>query len=116
MLSNCICIHPDRRVVVTVLSSSHWRAREPRLCGECGCTIQVGEMYEADITSYGSTITVYKTCLLCVRVRQSLFKCGWYYNQVWAYVHEAVCGEGENGEPECVCPARWRDKIEVLTH
>ena len=104
MFDSCLCVDPDE--VVTLLSRNRRTARKPHKCGECGCTIQPGETYEADSTVFDRKFTVYKTCLPCLRIRQSLFRCGWYYGGLWEDIHEAFCGEDDDGNMECVCPSR----------
>lgn len=99
MFNSCICVTPDE--VDTLLSRRRHKARQPHKCGECGCVIERGETYEADVTIWEDVFTVHKTCRLCLRIRESLFDCGWYYGQIWADIHQALCGDEEG---ECVCP------------
>jgi len=102
MFDSCICVEPDD--VVQLVSRKRRRARKEHRCGECGQTIAPGDVYDVDATVYEGEFTAYKTCLTCVRIRESLFKCGWYYGQLWADIHETFCDYNEEGELECVCP------------
>ncbi len=102
MFDSCICINPDD--TATLLGRRQRKARKRHKCGECNHTIHPGQMYEADAIVFEGEFTIHKTCILCVRVRNSLFECGWYYGGVWEDVHEACC-DGD----ECICPSPETD-------
>lgn len=97
MFESCICI--DISESCELLSRNRRKARKEHRCVECKCVIQPGDTYEVDVTLFEGDFTAYKTCLTCVRVRESLFECGWYYGRIWNDVHKAHCGEGI-----CICP------------
>jgi len=97
MFDSCICVDPGE--VSTLLSRRRRKARKPHRCGECGYIIPPGQEYEIDVTVFEGDLESHKTCIPCVRVRDSLFNCGWYYGHIWDDVHEAICDEDE-----CVCP------------
>ena len=100
MFDACICDRPDE--MEQLLSRSQRVARKPHECGECGHTIDPGDTYEVDATVFDGEFCTHKTCLPCVRVRDSMFACGWVYGEVWRDIHEQYC----RGAPqdECICP------------
>jgi len=98
---SCICM--DSGDFCELLGRSRPTARKPHRCGECRCTIEPGQEYERDVTVFEDEITTHKTCIACVHVRDSLFRCGWCYGGVWEAVHETFCGYDDD-EMECICP------------
>ena len=111
MFDACICVEVDE--LCEVLDDSLPVAGRPRKCDECGGTIQQGEIYErqACIDPDGDHFE-HKTCLGCVRVRDSLFKCSYTYGQIWNDIHEAYCDNDF-----CMCPdtpTRHKDKEEAV--
>ena len=99
MFDSCICIEPDE--VVSLLSRRRRVARKEHTCIECRHPIQPGDVYEVDTTADEGEITTYKTCLPCLRVRESMFECGWYYGGIWDDIHEIYCDD-----EFCLCPPR----------
>ncbi len=99
MFESCICLDIDE--VSEILSSQTLRARKEHRCCECRCTIQPGESYHVESTLLDGLFTVHKTCLTCLRIRRSLFSCGWYWGQMWSEIHETYCGWEDD---ECICP------------
>lgn len=63
------------------------KARKKHKCGECGCEIQPGEIYEYHKGRCEGEFFVAKTCLLCVEVR-TCFCCSWCYSAVWEAIDE----------------------------
>jgi hypothetical protein len=109
MFSTCICEDIDYWDSVS-LGSPHRKARKEHICGECRGTIQPGEVYEVAKLLYDGTITTHKTCLPCVSVRSSLFKCGWYYGDIWLTIHEQYCGYEHEEDCFCICPDTLKRK------
>ncbi len=101
MFESCVCVNPDE--VCEILSSRTLKANKEHRCGECRCVIRPGESYRAENTVFEKEFTVYKTCLTCFRIRESLFSCGHYWGQVWEAIHETYCGWEDD---ECICPDR----------
>ena len=99
MFESCICIYPDE--ICNLLSRTRPKARKEHKCIECGCIISIGEIYEKDATIYEHNFTTYRTCLLCIKIRENLFQCNWYYGNMWQDIHEIYCGDKED---ECICP------------
>ena len=102
MFDSCICVDPDE--VGQLLRRTQQLARKVHRCVECGHDIQPGQVYGKDVTLSDGAFEVYKTCLLCLRIRDSLFNCGWYYGMMWENIHEAYCGYGD--DEFCICPDR----------
>lgn len=107
MFESCICIHFDEQ---STLSSTDVRtARKKHTCVECSETIKPGEKYEYSSDLVDGKWSHHKTCMLCARIRDSLFKCGYYYGEVWDEIHQAHCGWNEEcTEFTCICPAKKR--------
>ncbi|MFH1834236.1 MAG: hypothetical protein ABH877_04355 [bacterium] len=80
------------------------RARKPHVCCECGEEIVVGQSYENSRGLYDGHWSEYKTCTVCVAIRDDLCPCGHY------------CGELRGVLLECLGfdytkdPAEWGDE------
>lgn len=97
MFDACICHDVDDRV--TVISLTTPVARKPHKCCECGHTINPGKRYERQSTLFDGHFDVYKTCIPCMNVRDSMLTCGYYFGHVWEDIHEAYCDADY-----CICP------------
>lgn len=103
MFDSCICVDIDDEC--TLLRRTTRTARKEHKCVECRCVITLGQRYEEDVTLFEGEFAVYKTCVICVRIRDSLFECGWYYGHVWEAIHEAFCVDWNEDEDDfCICP------------
>jgi len=103
MFPACISFEVDE--TVTLLRESFPVACVPHECGECGDTIHPGERYEKHVTVSEGEMAVYKTCILCQRIRDSLFTHNWYYGRIWEEIHEMCCGYDEDTDEDfCICP------------
>ena len=99
MFDACICVEPDEPV--TLLDRRQPIARKEHRCFECGAAIRPGERYQLDVAVFEGDFRQYTICLTCLRIRNSLFVCGWYYGRMWADIHEGYCDE-----EFCICPDR----------
>lgn len=99
MFESCLCFIADE--IADLLSRTRPKARKEHKCIECKCTIYAGEVYEKDVTVYDGNFATYKTCLPCIKIRENLIQCDWFYGGLWQDIHDAHCG-GE--EDECICP------------
>jgi len=101
MFDSCICIDVDESV--TILTDKLVTARKVHVCIECGFPIMPDQKYRYESGVFEGEMVEYKTCIPCFRVRESLFKCGFYYAGVWGVVHESYCGH-EDEDYVCICP------------
>lgn len=66
-------------------------------CGECGCVIERGKMYERSWQVTAGDHSVFKTCMDCLSVRKAFFCDGWLFGgvweQFWEYLQDAISGE-----------------------
>lgn len=99
MFESCICAIYDE--ITVLLSRKQPKARKKYKCIECRCLIQPGDTYERDVTLLDNDFDTYRTCLVCVRIRNKLFKCDWCYGRLWEDIHNVYCGDEED---ECICP------------
>jgi hypothetical protein len=104
MFDSCICIDADDPV--TLMSRRKRTARKQHQCCECRHPIQPGQQYEVDATVHEGRFKTFKTCETCLRIRLSLFACGWCYGDLWKSIHKMLCGLGEAGDEDdfCICP------------
>jgi len=108
MTDSCICVDTDDGEPVAILDQRVVRARKAYRCDECDGEIAVGEKYES-IKLVCDGISRHKTCIPCLRIRESMFQCGWIFGEVWADIIESIrdtmTREEEAAEPD------WRKYI-----
>lgn len=65
------------------------KARRPHTCCECHGSITPGQQYEHTTGGYYGDISRYKTCMMCVEIR-NVFACGksWLYECLWEDMKE----------------------------
>lgn len=75
-------------------------ARKEHQCCECRDPIAKGDRYEYVSGIWDRQPLVYKTCLLCVEIRNH-FACesGWIYEQLWEDLRENFFPEMKAGGP-----------------
>ena len=75
-------------------------ARKDHRCAECRAAITPGSKYEYASGIWDGFADSYKTCLLCVEIRNH-FACGsgWEYGSVWAQLEESFFPEMKAGGP-----------------
>lgn len=57
-------------------------ARKPHKCCECQETIRPGENYEVSRLLYDGRWDTFKTCSLCLEIRNKVF-CSWIFGTIW---------------------------------
>lgn len=93
----CACITVSNEGGPAVKRDEVRVAAKVHTCGECGCSIRVGERYEVATGLWDGEWSTFKTCLPCVRVRDEHFCDGWHYEEVRGDFFNAFgfdyCGE-----------------------
>jgi len=64
-------------------------ARKEHVCGECRCVIPKGTRYEYATGVWDGRPDSFKTCLLCVEIRDHFACEGWIYEQLWGDLQES---------------------------
>jgi hypothetical protein len=78
-MSDCSCsITMDIDESVQMLSQKKVTAKKAHKCGECNRDISIGETYLKETYVYDGKISMEKTCMDCLSIRDNLF-CSWYY-------------------------------------
>ena len=57
-------------------------------CEECGAEIEQGEDFELVVLVNDGAAECWITCVPCKRIRESLFRRGWVYGKLWAYMRD----------------------------
>lgn len=93
-------------------------ARRVFKCGECGSEISKGAEYEFAVGIYDGDRYPYRTCLLCVEIRECFF-CSWLHKSMWQDLQVEIDEEpdefGYGALDEISKPARdlFFEKIEI---
>lgn len=88
----CSCqidVDVDCGNALTTLKRKIRTARKPHRCSDCGIEIAVGQQYESYCGVGDGEIAVYKTCLDCLSVRDTLF-CSWYFERLWEDLQDEI--------------------------
>lgn len=84
---DCSCTDYDRPRVCEVT----WRrAREPHTCCECGDEIPVGARYEYVSGCWDGSWDSFKTCQICVAIREHYCPHGWLYGELAQQISECL--------------------------
>ncbi len=93
----CACIYVGDYDPPEVSVDLMRRARKPHKCGECGRTIERGEMYERAWSIYDGRHDTNITCVDCLSLRKAFFCEGWLYGSIWEqfwdWLQDAVYGD-----------------------
>jgi hypothetical protein len=68
--------------LVTLERHSTVTARKAHRCGECRAEIKIGESYEISKQLFEGEWTSFRSCLICVEIRDKLF-CSWTWGGIW---------------------------------
>ena len=98
---SCTCIEIDDECKVKELSKSIRTANKKHKCIECGEIIKVGQKYEYVAGICDGKFQQYKTCDICVKIRNEFIPYGWYYGLMWSDIHQVNCEDDY-----CICPPR----------
>lgn len=74
---NCCCI--DVYVLPHVYKQRVIAARKKHECCECGRDIRIGDLYERTFATYEGDAHIYTTCLICRKIREDYFPCGYHH-------------------------------------
>jgi hypothetical protein len=75
----CCSIDPDSYEQAEAIRVKHVKARKDHECIECGAKIHRGETYEYVSGIWEGRPSSFKTCLICVRIRDDLCCDGFLY-------------------------------------
>lgn len=98
----CTCSCPDYEPA-DVFEEKLVRARKTHECCECGAEISKGEEHEVASGLWEGDWSRYRTCLLCVRIRNDMCRCGHVFgglrDTLWSeagfdYVTGRLCETG----------------------
>ena len=85
-MTSCCC-SVDVDIFAEVYMARKPTARKTHVCCECGESILPGEEYEQVTGKWDGYWETHKTCRLCLRIRNDLFPCGWYFGMM----REEIC-------------------------
>src|SRR6185295_16634414 len=81
-----VCIDGGDGDMPQFLNDREVRARKSYKCCECGDVIPRGATYERTVGKWNMSdgrFKTYRTCLLCVEIRNALCCDGWTYTLLW---------------------------------
>jgi hypothetical protein len=58
------------------------KARKQHKCCECYVIIKAGDIYEKVVGKWDGEFCTFKTCKICVEIRDQIF-CSWEYSNLW---------------------------------
>jgi len=87
---NSCCCSADVDNVSDLVITTVQRARKPHACCECGGEIVVGQPYEIAKSLFDGHWSTYKTCTVCVAIRDDLCPCGYYWGELREVILECL--------------------------
>lgn len=81
------------------LSVVERRARKVYACSECKEPITVGTRYEYVCGKWDRNISTFRTCLVCVEIRNHFACNGWLYEHIWEDLAERLFPDMRAGGP-----------------
>lgn len=78
----CCCVDPGDYETLIIMTDENRKARKEHVCGECGGTIEKGEVYHYESGVCAGSWEIHKTCWFCMKIREDFFECGWIYGQL----------------------------------
>ena len=102
-MSSCACIYVEDFDPAEFYNSRIVTAKKKHICGECGKDILPGSKYEYAVGSWEGDFTVYKTCGVCLELRNEFFCNGWFFEQVREYLWNHIQDMGGDLEEGCLC-------------
>ena len=85
----CSCVCDVDYDPASILSAKVVKARKEHRCCECGETIKKGEKYELVKGLWDGSWSTYKTCEMCVRIRNDVCCGSWIYGELRETIWEA---------------------------
>ena len=93
-MSDCsICLSGPDGEFVEMLVERVVTARKALKCCECHRAVIPGQKYEYAKTLWEGVFTVYRTCMVCVEIRQAFGCDGWVYEGIWEDFEEYLFEE-----------------------
>jgi hypothetical protein len=77
---DCTCVYAtESDEYLTLLSSTHPKARKQYKCDECRGLIAIGETYRREVGTDSDGLVTYRTCSFCAEIRDVFFTCGFTF-------------------------------------
>jgi hypothetical protein len=86
-MSECICVDSSYNLA-EVSKTENRTARKEHICCECRDKIKVGDKYEYVSGLWDGIWREYKTCRICVKIRDDFFSCGFYYGEMSSHLRD----------------------------
>lgn len=86
MIDSCVCLDIDEEA--TIHRSSIRKAHKQHKCCECGERIQPNQKYEYVTGLWDGQWSTFKTCSVCLAIRNDFMSCGWEYGNLWQHLKE----------------------------
>ena len=102
-MSDCACIYVEDFDPAEFCNSRIVTAKKKHECCECDKEILPGSKYEYAAGSWEGHFAVYKTCSVCLELRNEFFCESWFFTQVREYLYNHIQEvDGDLGEG-CLC-------------
>lgn len=75
------------------------RAAKPWHCNECGAEITTGQRYEYAVGKWADEVAWFRTCLLCMEIRDHFACHGFSYGELWRDLEDNFFPDMRAGGP-----------------
>ena len=97
----------------TVFNETTPKARIEHTCIECGGKIQPGQMYENAFGVWGGDAMTFKTCSVCLEIRDKIFCDVFFYGDILNRIKREIIDEDL---PICAIDGLSKEAIAVISN
>ena len=102
-MNECACIYVGDYDAPEFCNYKIVTARTTHKCGECHKEILPGSKYEYAVGAWDGEFHTYKTCSICLELRDEFFCDGFYFEQVLEYLWNHIQEMDGDLEKDCLC-------------
>ncbi len=110
-MNDCACVYVGDYDPPEFCNSRIVIARKPHKCGECQKEILLGSKYEYVSGVWDGRFGVYKTCGICLELRNVFFCDGWFFESIHEHLREHIQEMEGNIEKDCLCDLSFEAKV-----
>jgi hypothetical protein len=113
-MSDCSCVYCEPDSYPEPYTQIVRTARKTHICTECGSKIKPGDKYENFTGKWNGGFDTYKTCPVCLELREAFFCMGYFYEQVLEFLWEHIRDVGGQIDSDCLLELSPKARYKVF--